>query len=326
MGNHPKIVVVGSANVDMVVKIGRLPRPGETVLGGVFRTAAGGKGANQAVSAARAGGNVAFIARVGNDSFGTEALTGYVECGIDTEHVRRSLKHPTGVALIVVDEKGENSIAVASGANAELSVADIRRASKTFEEAGMLLLQMESPLETVREAVRQAARIGVPVILNPAPVPAGAVLDDLFPLIDVLTPNVTEAGMLARMTITSRGNLRKAAGILLEKMTASNRTHLPERPAVLITLGPKGVFVAAPGIETTVPGFKVRAVDTTAAGDVFNGALAVALAEGRPMLEAVRFAAAAAAISVTRMGAQPSAPWRAEISRLMNAPRRKVKP
>ncbi len=322
----PRIVVVGSVNVDLVVKTGRIPRPGETVLGGDFIVAAGGKGANQAVAAARAGGRVTFVARVGKDVYGAEAIAGFRKNGIETEHVHTSRTSPTGVALIVVDRRGENSIAVASGANLDLSAADIRQAATAFADSDVLLLQLESPLETVREAVRSAARARLPVILNPAPAPASPLPSDLLSKVDILTPNVTEAGMLAGIPMSGRESLRKAARILIGKMTKPASIRKAFGPAVLITLGPKGVFVAAGGNETIVPGFKVRAVDTTAAGDVFNGALAVALAEKRPLLEAVRFAAAAAAVSVTRMGAQPSAPRRAEILNVLKHPSIKGEP
>jgi len=321
-----RIVVVGSVNVDLVVKTSRIPRPGETVLGGDFRVAAGGKGANQAVAAARAGGRVTFVARVGKDIYGTEAIAGFRRNGIETEHVCIARTRPTGVALIVVDRRGENSIAVASGANLDLSAADIGRAATAFADSDILLLQLESPLETVKEAVRRAARARLPVILNPAPVPASPLPSDLLSQVDILTPNVTEAGMLAGIPMSGRESLRKAARFLLGKMMKPSSLRRAFGPAVLITLGPKGVFVAAGGNETVVPGFKVRAVDTTAAGDVFNGALAVALAEKRPLLEAVRFAAAAAAISVTRMGAQPSAPRRGEILNVMKHPSIKGEP
>ncbi|MBN1938077.1 MAG: ribokinase [Candidatus Aminicenantes bacterium] len=318
----PRIVVVGSVNADLVVKTGRLPRPGETVLGGEFRVASGGKGANQAVAAARAGGRVAFIARVGNDRFGTGAISGFKDDGIETKHIRISRAQPTGVALIVVDRRGENSIAVASGANLDLSPADIRRAAGEIRGAEGLLLQLESPLDTVVEAARTAARAGVPVILNPAPAPDSLLPPGLLALVDILTPNADEAARLSGVGLSGRDGIRKAARILLNKMTARASGRRSSGPAVLITLGPKGVLIAAPGMEIAVPAFKVRAVDTTAAGDVFNGALAAALAEKRHLLDAVRFAAAAAAVSVTRMGAQPSAPRRYEILQIMKTDER----
>lgn len=321
IGRRPNILVVGSVNADLVVQTVRLPRPGETVLGGEFRIAAGGKGANQAVAAARAGGRVTFVARVGRDRFGAEAVAGFATDGIETKYVRVSPIRPTGVALIVVDRRGENSIAVASGANLDLSTADIRRAAAEIRKADILLLQLESPLDTVGEAARAAARAGVPVILNPAPAPDSPLPAGLLSLVDVLTPNVTEAGMLSGVKITGRASLRRAARILQSRMTAV-KTGEKKEPIILVTLGSKGVFVAAPGIETTVPAFKVKTLDTTAAGDVFNGALAVALAEKRPLIEAVRFASAAAAISVSRSGAQPSAPRRNEIARLVSAAER----
>jgi len=299
--DRPKIVVVGSSNTDLVVRADRIPRPGETVIGGAFHIAPGGKGANQAVAAARAGGAVTFVARLGTDDFGERAIAGFQADGIDVSHIRRDPKAASGVALIIVNRAGENSIAVASGANARLSPADVRAASAEIEAAMAVLLQLETPLPTVRTSARLAAANDVLVILNPAP--ARALDAVLLRLVDVLTPNETEAEFLTGIAVRSRKDMAEAACRL--------RQRGPK--AVLLTLGAKGVFVSAEGTETLLPAFDVKAADTTAAGDVFNGALAVALAEGRTLLEAARFASGAAALSVTKFGAQPSAPTRREI-------------
>jgi ribokinase len=304
MSKRP-IIVVGSANTDMILKMDRLPKPGETVLGGEFAMAAGGKGANQAVGAARAGGRVVFVARVGADLFGARAIEGLVRDRIVVDYVFRDKARPTGVALIFVARDGENSIAVASGANAALSPADLRKAGPAFDGAGFLLTQLETPLETVQAAAELAARKHVRVILNPAP--ARPLPGALLAKVSILTPNETEAEILTGIRVSGERGA-KAAAAALKKMGVET---------VVITLGPRGAFVSGPGFEGVVPGFKVRAVDTTAAGDVFNGALAVGLSEGRALKDAVRFANAAAALSVTRLGAQPSAPKRNEIIGLL---------
>ena len=300
------IIVVGSANTDMILKMERLPRPGETVLGGAFAVAAGGKGANQAVGAARAGGRVVFVARVGRDDFGARAIEGLVRDRIVVDYVFRDGARPTGVALIFVARDGENSIAVASGANAALSAKDIRKAAPAFARAGFLLTQLETPLDGVAAAVDLAARRGLRVILNPAP--ARRLPGGLLKTIDILTPNKREAEILTGVRVAGARDAGRAAAVLRKKGVGT----------VIVTLGPRGAFVSSPGLEALVSGFKVRAVDTTAAGDIFNGALAVALSEGKALAEAVRFANAAAAVSVTRLGAQPSAPKRREIEAFLS--------
>lgn len=303
----PKIIVVGSSNTDMIIKLDRIPKPGETILGGEFVTAAGGKGANQAVGAARAGGQVTFIARVGEDMFGERAVAGFVQDGIDVRCVLRDKSAPSGVALIFVAKDGENSIAVAGGANARLSPADVRKAKSTFSDASILVMQLETPLPTVEAAARLGKWAGLRTILNPAP--ARELPGSLLKLISILTPNESEAELLTGIKVNNEATAAKAAAKLQRRGV----------PTVIVTLGAKGAYVAGKGVNQMVPGFKVKPVDTTAAGDVFNGALAVALAEGKPLAEAVRFANAAAAISVTRMGAQPSAPTRKEIERFLVA-------
>ena len=295
------IVVVGSSNTDMIIKTTRLPGPGETVLGGRFLMAPGGKGANQAVAAARAGGRVHFIARVGGDLFGDSALQGFRRDDIHVNHVLIDDGAHSGIALIIVNEEGENSIAVASGANARLSPDDVRRARDTIGRAGILLVQLEIPMETVEEAVRIAAEFGAKVMMNPAP--ARALNPGLLQRIDYLTPNENEIENITGIRVETEKDAAAAARLLLQHGVKT----------VLITLGHRGAYVAGEGIQQLVPGFQVEAVDSTAAGDIFCGALAAAVAENKPLLDAVRFANAAAAISVTRMGAQPSAPNREEI-------------
>jgi ribokinase len=299
------IVVVGSSNTDMIIKLERIPKPGETILGGEFVTAAGGKGANQAVGAARAGGAVTFVARVGQDMFGARALEGFTKDGIDVSYVVEDKASPSGVALIFVARDGENSIAVASGANGRLSPADVKRARQALAGAAILIMQLETPLATVQAAAELAAAKGVQVILNPAP--ARPLPDALLKLVSILTPNETEAELLTGIKVDSDETAAQAAQALLGKGVQT----------VIITLGARGALVTTPTSAQLVPGFKVEPVDTTAAGDIFNGALAVALAESRALLDAVRFANAAAALSVTKMGAQPSAPKRKEIEKFL---------
>jgi ribokinase len=300
------VLVVGSSNTDMILRVPRIPRPGDTVLGGEFAMAPGGKGANQAVAAARAGGHVTFVARVGDDLFGERALESFGRDGVDTRFVFRTPGAPSGIALINVDERGENSISVASGANARLSVRDIERADEAFAAAAIVLLQLESPLETVEAAARKAGERGVPVILNPAP--ARALHNSLLKLVTVLTPNEHEAGFLTGLPVNDEAGARVVAG----RLRARGVTM------IIITLGERGAYASSVEFERLVPAFRVAPVDTTAAGDVFNGALAVALAEKMILPDALRFAQAAAAISVTRPGAQPSAPGRAEIEEFLS--------
>jgi len=299
------ILVVGSSNTDMIIQIDRIPRPGETILGGEFSIAAGGKGANQAVGAARAGGDVTFVARVGQDMFGDQAIAGFRRDGINVDCVFRDKAAPSGVALIFVAKDGENSIAVAGGANGKLSPADVKKAAKAIRSAAVLVAQLETPLETVQAAAAIAVKAGVRVILNPAP--ARPLPDSLLKLVSILTPNETEAELLTGIKVTDEAAAAKTADKLRSRGVQT----------VILTLGPRGAFIATADGKQLVPGFKVKAVDSTAAGDIFNGALAVALAEGKPLPTAVRFANAAAALSVTKLGAQPSAPTRKEIEKLL---------
>jgi ribokinase len=303
------IVVVGSSNTDMIIRVPRIPRAGETLLGGEFLTAAGGKGANQAVGAARAGGKVAFIARVGRDAFGDQAIAGLLRDGIDVSRVFRDKLTPSGVALIFVAQDGENSIAVAGGANAKLSPSDVKKAAGVIRSAGLLVAQLETPLATVTAAVELAVKAGVPVILNPAP--ARPLPNSLLERISILTPNETEAELLTGIKVTDAAAAAKACSKLRSRGVG----------IVILTLGERGAFLADANGQRLVPGFKVKTVDSTAAGDIFNGALSVALAEGKAVFDAVRFANAAAALSVTRLGAQPSAPSRADIEKFIRSGR-----
>ena len=300
-----RILVVGSSNTDMIVQVPRLPHSGETILGGRFVTAAGGKGANQAVGAARSGGEVTFIARVGNDLFGNQAVSDLVKDGINTDFIARDEQHPSGVALIFVAKDGQNNIAVAPGANARLSPADVNRAAKAFAHTDILLTQLETPLDTVIAAAALAVQHKTPVILNPAP--AQPLPDALLRCVSILTPNERETETLTGIRAKDDDTAARAA----------DKLHAHGVGTVVITLGPRGAFVSDKEGKHTVPGFKVKVVDTTAAGDIFNGALAVALAERRSLLDAVRFANAAAALSVTHLGAQASAPPRDRIESLL---------
>jgi ribokinase len=298
-------VVIGSSNTDLVIRVPRIPRPGETLLGGTFLSAAGGKGANQAVGAARSGGQVALIARVGDDAFGDQAIAGLRRDGIDVSQVIRDRHAASGAAMIFVARDGENSIAVAGGANANLSPADVKRAAGLIRSSALLIAQLETPLATVMEAAQVAAKAGVQVLLNPAP--ARSLPNPLLRLISILTPNETEAEHLTGIRVTDDASAARVCAKLRARGVGT----------VILTLGARGAFLATAGGHERVPGFKVRAVDSTAAGDIFNGALGVALTERKPLRDAVRFANAAAALSVTRLGAQPSAPTRGEIDRFL---------
>jgi ribokinase len=302
-----RIVVVGSSNTDMIIKVPHVPMPGETIIGGTFSTAAGGKGANQAVAAARAGGEVTLVGRVGEDMFGRKAKDGFIKDNINVDHVLSDKDAPSGVALIFVGEDGENSIAVASGANANLSPSDVDAAGDVISSADILIMQLETPLETVLKAASIASEKGVKVILNPAP--ACELSDDILRHVSILTPNESEAELLTGIKVEGEKEAAAAADALMAKGIET----------VIVTMGPKGAFVVTADSKELVGGFSVKAVDATAAGDVFNGTLAVAMAEGKPLKETVKFANAAAALSVTKLGAQPSAPTRQEIEKLLSS-------
>lgn len=295
------IVVIGSSNTDMVIKADKFPLPGETILGGKFFMFPGGKGANQAVAASRLGGNVTFIAKVGNDIFGKQALQQFKKEGIRTEYVISDAEHPSGVALITVDAKGENTIVVAQGSNGTLSAQDVHRAEKEFESLEIILMQLEIPISTVVHAARLAKQKGKKVILNPAP--AMPLPSDLFGDLFMITPNKSETEAITGMEIKDMNSVRSAAAKLRDKGVEH----------VVITLGPEGAFIFDNDGGRHIKAPRVNAVDSTAAGDVFNGALAVAISEGKSIDDAVSFANRAAAISVTKMGAQASAPYRNEL-------------
>lgn len=296
-----KLVVLGSINADHILNVEQFPTPGETVIGKQYKVAFGGKGANQAVAAGRSGANIAFIACVGGDDIGARIRQQLAADRIDTRPVEAIADSTTGVALIFVNGEGENVIGINAGANAAVTPDYLGRHRQTIIDAEALLMQLESPLETVIAAANLAKQHHTQVILNPAP--ARDLPDALLAMIDIITPNETEAQRLTGVAVNSDEDAARAAQALHGKGIAT----------VIITLGRRGVWLSEGGNGRRVPGFSVQAVDTIAAGDTFNGALVTALLEGRPMGDAVQFAHAAAAIAVTRPGAQPSVPWRQEI-------------
>jgi ribokinase len=300
--NTPKIVVVGSVNTDMVVKSERIPAPGETITGGQFVMAAGGKGANQAVAAARLGAQVTLVAKVGRDVFGDQAVENYRREGIATDLVLRDPALATGVALILVDQKGENSIAVAPGANFSITPDEVAQAAERIRQADVLLLQLEIPLATVEAAARIAAEAGVSVVLDPAPV--APLSDALLGCVKVIKPNEHEAERLTGVRVTDEASARQAAEQLLCRGVQQ----------AVITLGPRGALWVSRERSVFVPGTPVQTVDSTAAGDAFSGGLACAMARGLSMEDAVREACLVGALATTRLGAQPSMPTAAELA------------
>jgi ribokinase len=301
-----RVVVVGSSNIDLVMKMPRLPRVGETVTDATFVQAFGGKGANQAVGAARAGGEVSFVGSVGDDAYGAQVRGNLEADGIDTRFVFTEPGIASGTALILVGGGGENCISVAPGANYRLTPARVDSAREALAAASIVVTQCEIPPETLGHVVGIAAILGKPVLLNLAP--ARPVASEALSMLTMLAVNETEAEFLTGRKVAGDRDVREAADALLARGPKT----------VVLTLGARGAYVASAGVGALVPGFAVEAVDTTAAGDVHCGALAVALVEGRPVVEAVRFANAAAALSVTRLGAQPSAPRRNEIEALLS--------
>jgi ribokinase len=293
----PQVIVVGSINTDLVIRSARLPRAGETVLGGEFYSAAGGKGANQAVAAARASvAPVLFVGAVGDDSFGVSALDGFRRENLKLDFLHTIPNEASGIALILVDEQGQNQISVASGANTQLQPQHIDEIPDgIFTAAKVLLCSLETPLETVVHALQRAKRLGLTTLLNPAPADRAVAVREILSLVDVLTPNETEAAILCG---DETGDVEGLARTLQERGCRS----------VIVTCGAKGCVLLEGANVMSIAAHPVTAVDATAAGDAFNGVLAVALAEGRPLPEAVRRANTAAALSVTRRGAQPSLP------------------
>ncbi len=299
------IVVTGSLNMDLVARAPRIPRPGETIIGGDFCTVPGGKGANQAVAAARLGAQVSMIGQVGRDAFAQALLDNLAAAGVDHSFVAQDPDAATGVALIVVDDAGENSIVVAPGANMRLSPTDVDEAESVVAAADALLLQLESPLETVTRAAEVARAHGVTVVLNPAP--ARSLPDELLALVDVLIPNETETALLTGLPVRDRAEAETAAAALHELGVGT----------MILTLGERGALLSREQGSEHFAAFEVTPVDTTAAGDAFVGGFAVALTEGRTLSEAVRWGNAAGALATTKLGAQPSMPTRQDLENLL---------
>ncbi|MGI8582657.1 MAG: ribokinase [Chitinophagaceae bacterium] len=297
----PTIIVIGSSNTDMVLKTERFPKPGETILGGDFFMFQGGKGANQAVAAARLGGEVTFICKVGADLFGDNAINHYSKENINVSQISKAESTPSGVALITVNAEGENEIVVASGANALLSPKDIESAQEILSTAEYFLTQLETPLSTVEYLANYARSHKKKLILNPAP--AAAIPSSIYEGLFLITPNETEAEILTGIEVTNEETAKQAAEVLKTKGVIN----------IIITMGSKGAYVYTGGFKGIIETCKVKAIDTTAAGDVFNGALPVALSKNKCWKEAVEFACKAAAFSVTQMGAQSSAPYSYQI-------------
>jgi len=299
----PKVVVIGSANVDLTVRVDRLPETGETVSGGELYTSFGGKGANQAVAALRAGAEVRFFAKVGCDQNGEAIIRNLENLGVTTEGILRDTSLPSGVALIMVDRAGNNAIAVAPGSNRAFTQEDIHRAEAALSWGEVLLIQLEIPQPAVSKALHLAKARDMVTILNPAP--ACPLTRELLSLVDILTPNETEAGFLTGTSVEGPDQAARAGNKLIEMGCTQ----------VITTLGKDGCCWVGRDTVRVFPSFPVTGVDSTAAGDAFNGALACAVAEGISMIDAIRFASAAGALTVTRKGAQDSIPTRDEITR-----------
>ncbi len=300
------LVVLGSINADHILNLETFPTPGETVTGNQYQVAFGGKGANQAVAAGRSGANIAFIACTGDDDTGERVRKQLASDNIDIAPVSVVAGESTGVALIFVNAEGENVIGIHAGANAALTTERVEAQRGIIAGAEALLMQLESPVESVLAAAKIAHENHTSVVLNPAP--ARVLSDELLALVDIITPNETEAEKLTGILVENDDDAARAALALHDKGIGT----------VIITLGSRGVWASVNGEGRRVPGFKVKAIDTIAAGDTFNGALVTALLEGKAMDDAIRFAHAAAAIAVTRKGAQPSVPWRKEIDEFLS--------
>lgn len=300
------LVVLGSINADHILNLESFPTPGETVTGNQYQVAFGGKGANQAVAAGRSGAKIAFIACTGDDDTGERVRKQLASDNIDIAPVSVVEGESTGVALIYVNAEGENVIGIHAGANAALTIERVNAQREIIAHAEALLMQLESPVESVLAAAAIAHQNHTTVVLNPAP--ARVLSDELLALVDIITPNETEAEKLTGVRVENDDDAARAAKVLHDKGIGT----------VIITLGSRGVWASVNGEGRRVPGFKVKAIDTIAAGDTFNGALVTALLEGKRMDDAIRFAHAAAAIAVTRKGAQPSVPWRKEIDEFLS--------
>ena len=302
-----RLVVLGSVNADHVLRVPHFPRPGETLTGHSYQVVPGGKGANQAVAAARLGAPVAFIARIGDDAIGQQMRQGFAQDGIDVSAVELDDTLPTGIAIIYVSDEGENSIGISAEANGALSPAMVKRHETLIADAHTLLLQLEVPLGSVFESARLARAHGTRVVLNPAP--AQPLSSELLALVDLITPNQTEAELLTGVKVTDETSAAQAAA----------RFHQMGISDVMITLGSQGVYCSNARQQQLIPGFRVEAVDTTAAGDTFNGALLAAELAGADFKAAVRFAHGAAALSVTKFGAQSSIPSKQEVEAFLLA-------
>ncbi|MDG6895485.1 ribokinase [Volucribacter amazonae] len=296
-----KLTVLGSINADHIISVPYFAKPGETLTGSHYTVVYGGKGANQAVAAARAGGEVSFIGCIGADNIGQAMKQAFCQEGIDTQAIEVIPEQRTGVAMIQVNAQGENNIVIASGANAALTAKAVSQYKSVICQGDYLLMQLETPIPAIIQAASYAKAAQTKVVLNPAP--ATTLPLELLELVDIITPNETETALLTGITVKDQESANQAAAVF----------HQWGIECVIITLGAKGIYVSQQGQGQFIAGFKVQAQDSTAAGDTFNGALMVALCEQQPLLSALRFAQAAAAISVTRTGAQPSIPQRAEI-------------
>ena len=297
----PKVVVVGSFNMDLVVKAGRRPQKGETLMGEEFGMFIGGKGSNQAIAAARSGADVTMIGRLGTDLFGETLMAAHAEEGICTDYVIRDAEVGTGIASILIDADGDNSIALVPQANMRLSVVDIEQASESIAAADVLLLQLEVPIAASQRAAEIAKSNGATVVLNPAP--AQELPEDFLAQVDILTPNEVETEWLSGVRVSTATDAERAAKVLLDKGLS----------AVILTLGERGALLLTANLTQQVPAYSVEVVDTTAAGDAFCGALATALARGENLVDAVAFANAAGALAVTVLGAAPSMPTAAQV-------------
>lgn len=302
-----QILIIGSLNMDMIIEMRNMPLIGETVLGESLSYIPGGKGANQAYAVGKSGGNVTMLGCVGHDSMGEKLIKSLAESGTNTSYILKVQKEPTGTAIISVDEKGDNSIVVVSGANSACNVEYLKKNDFLLKESEYIMLQMEIPYDTVFYAIKRAKELGKTVILNPAPAP-DELPADIWDKIDYITPNETELAKLSKSTLTNVSDMKKAAKKLLEKGVKN----------VLVTIGDKGALLISDKGSAIYPTRKVEAVDTTAAGDCFNGAFVTALSQGKEEGEAILFANTAASIAVTRKGAQSSIPWKKEVEQLLS--------